>query len=155
MTPVSRRLSRGLLIAAVSGAALVGGAGMAHATSPDAGGTKLDYNIVQHFNPSGSVTDVTGILYNKGVLIGKGKDIQDVCTFVLKGTVRKGGAAHFTMTFDQGTPCAGVVVTYKGTLAQTSGQGTFTSTNGGNGTWTASDPTSSTASGGAGRGNKA
>lgn len=153
-----KHVSRGLLIVAMSGAVVLGGAGMAHAASVSAASTstKLDYNIVQNFNPSGSVTDVTNVVYNgKGKLTGKGNDVNDHCTFVFNGTVRKGGVTNFTMTFDAGTPCAGVIVTYTGTLKATSGSGTFTSTNGGSGTWTASDPSSSVVSGGAGRGNKA
>ncbi len=158
---ISGLVPSAIAVTAISGLIVFGG-GVSHASASVATSAvhaapattqRLDYNIIQHFTGGFVVTDTTRMVNTNGTLTGSGHDIQDNCNFTVSGTL-SGSTANFTMNFNSGV-CNGVVVTYTGTLHVKSGHGTFTSTNGNSGTWTAGDRKLDASSAGVGRGNRA
>ena len=146
MARLSTVVSRGLVAVAL-GSAIAFSGGMVHAATPDAGAT-LDYTIQQKGSAGQLDVIKANIVYNAGKLSGTGVDtsVPGTCPGKFAGTDNK-GKANFTLTFKTGSPCSGVVVTFKGVLKKTSGSGTWTNTNGFNGNWTAADPSSSSPAG--------
>lgn len=131
-----RSLAMGLAL--LGGVLTASSAPLVHAASiTPATSTMLDYTIHQ-----GPIIDVVSLTETSGELTGMGVS-SNHCMGTIAGLL-VGGHTKFTLSFTSG-PCSGIAVTFVGLLTTTGGRGTWTDTQGHNGVWLASDPTSAAA----------